>query len=76
MKILEYFRSFLQVYLADFSVLASANDDTGAAAGGDVGAGEEQVDLVLVDGAEVIDGLGLLWHGDGLTSQEGLVNAD
>ena len=64
------------IYLADFGVLASANDDTGAAAGGDVGAGEEQVDLVLVDGAEVVDGLGLLRHGDGLTSQEGLVDAD
>ena len=62
-------------YLADFGVRASSNNNTSTATGGDVGAGEEQVDLVLVDGAEIIDELGLLEHGDGLTGKESLVNA-
>jgi len=60
----------------DLGVLAGLGDDTEGFAGGDVGAGEEKVDLVLVDGSGVWNGLGALWNGDRLTSQEGLVDSE
>lgn len=61
--------------LADGGVEAGADDDAASFAGRHVGAGEEDVLLVLVDGARVGHGVGVLDHGHGLAGQDGLVDA-
>ena len=43
---------------------------------GNVGAGEDEVLLVLVDGPRVGDGVGVLDDGDRLSGQDGLVDAE
>uniref|UniRef100_A0A182WLP1 Uncharacterized protein n=1 Tax=Anopheles minimus TaxID=112268 RepID=A0A182WLP1_9DIPT len=62
--------------LTDGSVQTSADDNTACLTGGDVGTGEQNVLLVLVDSARVRDGIGVLDHGHGLTSQDGLIDTD
>lgn len=62
-------------HLSDFSVLSGADDDTDAASGGDVGAGEEKIDFVLIDSAEIVDKFCLFGNGDGFTGQKSLIDA-
>lgn len=61
---------------ANGGVQAGANDDSASLAGGDVGAGEDDVLLVLVDGPGVGDRLVVFDHGYGFTGQDGLVNTE
>ena len=61
---------------ANGGVEAGANDDAPGLAGGHVGAGEDQVLLVLVDGPGVGDGLVVLDDGHGLAGEDGLVDAE
>ena len=62
--------------LADSGVGSSTDDDTPGLAGGDIGAGEDDVLLVLVDCPGVGHGVAVLDHRDRLTSEDGLVNPD
>uniref|UniRef100_A0AAG5DA10 Uncharacterized protein n=1 Tax=Anopheles atroparvus TaxID=41427 RepID=A0AAG5DA10_ANOAO len=62
--------------LTDGSVQTGADDDTAGLTGRNVGTGEQDVLLVLVDGARVRDGVGVLDHRNRLTGQDGLINAD
>jgi hypothetical protein len=55
-------------------VQASAHDNTTSLASSDVGTREDDVLLVLVDGAWVGHGIGVLDDGHGFTSQDRLVN--
>ena len=61
---------------ADGSVQSGADDDATGFAGCDVGAREDQVLLVLVDGSGIGNGLVVLDHGDRLAGQDGLVNTE
>lgn len=62
--------------LTDLGVLAGLDHNTEGLSRSDVGTTEEQVNLVLVDGSGVWHGLGALWNGDRLTSQQGLVDSE
>ena len=62
------------VDLANSGVGASADNDAPGLARGDIGAGEDDVLLVLVDCPGVGHGVAVLDHRDRLTSEDGLVN--
>ena len=62
------------VDLANRGVGASADNDAPGLARGDIGAGEDDVLLVLVDCPGVGHGVAVLDHRDRLTSKDGLVN--
>ena len=62
------------VDLANGGVGASADNDAPGLARGDIGAGEDDVLLVLVDCPGVGHGVAVLDHRDRLTSKDGLVN--
>ena len=64
------------VDLANRGVGASADNDAPGLARGDIGAGEDDVLLVLVDCPGVGHGVAVLDHRDRLTSEDGLVNPD
>ena len=66
----------LSADVTDGRVQASANDDTAGLASSNVGAREQNVFLVLVDGTGVGHGFIVLDNGHGFTSQDRLVNAD
>ena len=61
---------------ANGGVQAGADDDTTGLASGHIGAGEDDVLLVLVDGTGVGHGFVVFDHGDGFTGQDGLVNTE
>ena len=62
--------------LANGGVGAGTDDDTPGLAGSHIGAGEDDVLLVLVDGPGVGDGLGVLDDRHRLSGQDGLVNTE
>ena len=64
-----------KIYLSDFSVLSSSDNNTNASSRSDVGARKEKVGLVLVDGAEVIDDFSLFLNGNGLASKKSLIDS-
>ena len=59
---------------ADGGQSCGADDDSTSFTGSDVGSGEDNVLLVLVDGARVGHGLVVLDHRHGLTGEDGLVD--
>ena len=61
-------------FLTNSSVKASSDNDATGFAGGDIGAREDDVFLVLVDSSWVGNRFVVLDHGNGFTGQDGLVN--
>merc|ERR1719438_771705 len=62
--------------LANSGVDTSSNDDTTSLAGGNIGAGEHNVLLVLVDGSGIRNRITVFDDGDRFSSQDGLVNTE
>ena len=61
---------------ANGGVQAGADDDATSLASGDVGAGENQVFLVLIDGTGIGHGFVVLDDRHGFTGQDGLIDAE
>ena len=59
--------------LADSGVGSSTDDDTPGLAGSNIGSGEDDVLLVLVDGSGIGNGITVLDDGDRLTGQDRLI---